>query len=67
MILLTVIYDPIPRGWVVLNLTAGIMRNGPYETSQLAQDSIEHGSIRDGKVVKYVSLELIQKTVQDIL
>lgn len=67
MIIETVVYCGRLKVFRVLNLNTGTVYSVDYDTHLLAQDSIEHGSIRDGQVVKYVSLELIQATVQGIL
>lgn len=67
MILETVVYCGREKKWRILNLTSGTVYAKEFQTPLEAIDSIEHGTIRAGLLVQYVSLLLITQTVEPIL
>lgn len=67
MILETVIRCGREKVWRVLNLTTGTIYAKDFDNPIEAIDSIEHGTIRAGLLVQYVSTQLITQTVGPIL
>lgn len=67
MILETVVFDGSQKVWRILNLNTGTVYASEFDEQVKAIDAIEHGQIRDGQKVQYVSLQLIVETVEPIL
>lgn len=55
------VFDGQWKGWRLLNLNTGTVYSGvEYETKELAAKSIEDGQLRDGAIVKRVTLDDIR-------
>lgn len=67
LILETVVYDGSQKVWRILNLNTGTVYSSEFAEQVKAIDAIEHGKIRGGRKVQYVSLQLIVDTVKPIL
>ncbi len=60
MIFETVVYDGAIKDWRILNINTGTVYSKGFDSKQEAIDAVEHGTIRDGLLVQFVSLESIQ-------
>ena len=69
MILETVVYCGREKKWRILNLNTGTVYAKEFEKHEMVKaiDSIEHGTLRGGLLVQYVSLLLITQTVEPTL
>lgn len=66
MIIETVVRDGASKKYRILNLSTGTVYSSSFDSHLEAQDSIEHGQIRAGFLVKFVSLDLINRTVKKL-
>jgi hypothetical protein len=66
MILETVVRDGRTKEYRILNLTTGTVYSSSFESRQLAEDAVEHGTKRNNELVKYVSINLILETVLNL-
>jgi hypothetical protein len=67
LILETVVFDGVQKKWRILNLNTGSVYASEFYEQVQAIDAIEHGQIRDGQKVQYVSLQLLVETMTPYL